>query len=69
VANDNEKNRVYLGDGSGGFSTSPASSDSNSSYGVALGDLDGDGNLDAFVANDGGGANRVYLGDGCRRPE
>lgn len=36
-----------------------------SSYGVALGDLDGDGDLDAFVANTGAGPEQVYLNDGA----
>jgi hypothetical protein len=31
---------------------------------VALGDIDGDGNLDAFVTNTGA-SNRVYLGNGA----
>ena len=35
----------------------------NFSFGVALGDLDGDGYLDAFVANNGQ-ANRVYINNG-----
>ena len=35
----------------------------HNSYGVALGDLDGDGNLDAFVANYGQ-ANRIYINNG-----
>ncbi|HSM56234.1 MAG TPA: VCBS repeat-containing protein [Candidatus Sulfomarinibacteraceae bacterium] len=36
---------------------------SASSYGVALGDLNGDGALDAFVANNG--SNRVWLNNFC----
>ena len=34
----------------------------NNSFGVHLGDLDGDGDLDAFVANDG--ANRIWMNQG-----
>ncbi len=34
------------------------------SWDVALGDVNGDGNLDAFVANSGGQANYVWYGDG-----
>ncbi len=36
------------------------------SWGVSLGDLDGDGDLDAFVANYGE-ANRVWINQGVRR--
>jgi len=60
-------NRVFIGDGSGGFTVSDTGlapvGNSRNSWGVALGDLNGDGNLDAVVANDGT-ANRVYLGNG-----
>ena len=60
-------NRVYIGDGSGGFTVSDTGptpvANSRQSRGVVLGDLDGDGHLDAVVANDGT-ANRVYLGNG-----
>ncbi|MCP4082918.1 MAG: hypothetical protein GY743_22060, partial [Planctomycetaceae bacterium] len=38
---------------------------SGSSYGVALGDVDGDGDIDLAVGNDWGGANRIYLNDGA----
>ena len=57
------ENHVYLNQldtGSFSFTASDASSDENDSRGVALGDLDGDGDLDAFVVNNGG-KNRVYL--------
>jgi hypothetical protein len=32
------------------------------SFGVALGDLDGDGDIDAFVVNSERAANKVWLG-------
>ncbi len=50
---------------SGGiFVDIPQSLGSSWSHGVSLGDLDGDGDLDAFVANVSGQANRVWLNDG-----
>ena len=68
-----EPNRIWLNNGSGIFtdtgqkiSRDPTSGSSTS---VALGDFDGDGNLDAFVANSNGAgssgidqSNRVWLG-------
>ncbi len=44
--------------------SSSAVSDSFNTTGAKLGDLDGDGDLDAFSVNDGEG-NRVYLNDGA----
>jgi hypothetical protein len=42
VANNGQANRVWVNDGSGGFSDSGQSLGSSFSYGVALGDVDGD---------------------------
>jgi hypothetical protein len=60
-------NYIYLSDGNGDFSSIRRASDvQNTSRGVAVGDFNQDGNLDAFVANGntGGQRNQVYLGDG-----
>ena len=59
----NHPNTVWLNDGSGGFSDSGQLLGSSMTNGVALGDLDGDDDLDAFV-NNSGQANQVWLNDG-----
>ncbi len=59
-----ERNRVCLGDGQGNFVCSDVSSDTYRSDDVSLGDMDGDGNLDAVFANTFSQRNRICLGDG-----
>ena len=49
----NRANEVWLNDGAGGFVDSGLSLGSNPSTAVAAGDVDGDGDIDAWVANDG----------------
>ena len=60
-----EPNEVWFGDGSGGFAAAEFFYGDAVSRGVALGDLDGDGDPDAFVANQGanadGAPNRVWI--------
>ena len=69
VVNCGQYNHVYLSDGDGSFTvhevtaSGDGSSSRDGSWAVALGDLDGDGHLDAFVANSG--RNRVYINDGA----
>jgi hypothetical protein len=53
---------VWLNTGNGIFSRGQISGGTEKSSGVAVGDLDGDGDLDAFLVNTG--ANRVWLNEG-----
>ncbi len=57
-------NQVWLNNGKGKFSNSNQNLVSPESAGVALGDLDGDGDLDAFVINWNGKPDQVFLNDG-----
>jgi len=59
-----EGNMVWLNTGIGNFIDSGQSLGSSASKSVELGDLDGDGDLDAFVANYNFEANKVWLNDG-----
>ncbi|RME59238.1 DUF11 domain-containing protein [Candidatus Parcubacteria bacterium] len=60
-------NRVWLNNGAGAFLDSAQSLGNAQSWSVALGDLDGDGDLDAFVGNmsdpslDGAVGNTIWL--------
>ena len=54
-----QPNRVWLNDGSGAFMDGSQDLGNASSEAAALGDLDGDGDLDAAVANTS--PNRVWL--------
>jgi hypothetical protein len=73
VVNRNQGNRVWLNNGGfqggtpGTFNDSGQSLGSANSVRVALGDVDGDGDLDAFVANRENQANKVWLNNGGRQ--
>ncbi|MGD1699911.1 FG-GAP-like repeat-containing protein [Dapis sp. BLCC M229] len=61
-------NKVWFNDGSGNFTDSGQSLGNNVSDGVNLGDLDGDGDLDAFVANYSyyqGSTSQVWINNGA----
>ncbi len=57
-----QPNEVWLNDGLGVFSNSRQNLGGQVSYAVALADIDDDGDLDAFIGNNGG--NQVWLNDG-----
>jgi hypothetical protein len=59
----NEPNTVWLNDGAGRFSDSGQRLGAADTVAAALGDLDGDGDLDAFVGNVRA-ADEVWLNDG-----
>ena len=61
-----QPNRVWLNNGSGSFTDSGNSLGNSTSYRVALGDVDGDGGMDAFVTSRFSRPNRVWLNDGSR---
>ena len=60
-----ETDWVYSNNGRGGFYAKRAlGTEADPTYGVALGDLDGDGALDVVVANDAGDPSVSYRNDG-----
>jgi Bacterial Ig-like domain (group 3)/Bacterial Ig-like domain/FG-GAP-like repeat len=61
-----EAETVWLNDGSGNFTTHPVTPGfgAGDTRGLALGDLDADGDLDAVAANHSADGNTVWLNDG-----
>ncbi len=71
VANLDQENLLYVNDGSGSMSGHPAApltTDISNSRGIAVGDIDGDGDLDVFIANSIGQTNDLYLNLGTNPP-
>ncbi|MCB8966361.1 MAG: VCBS repeat-containing protein [Ardenticatenaceae bacterium] len=62
--NTSQPNKVYFNDGSGNFSDSGQNLGNTDGSDVGLGDLDGDGDLDAFVSRLFDNPNEVWLNDG-----
>lgn len=65
VLQNNLPNEVWFNDGRGQFSDSGQKLGQQRTYTVALGDVDGDGDLDALVGNEG--ADELWLNDGNGR--
>ncbi len=67
VAISGPPNKIWVNKGGGLFEASDntlGTSGKSDSYGVSLGDIDGDGDLDAFEANNNKQANKIWLNDG-----
>ena len=59
-----QQNEVFINNGLGGFTLGyPLGAEFSTSYSIPVADIDGDGDLDALVANDLA-PNMVYLNDG-----
>lgn len=71
VVNLDQDNAIYWNDGTGEFvreTTGPLVSDGGNSRGVATGDIDGDGDLDVFIANSSEQVNFLYENLGPAAP-
>ncbi len=63
AGNYNQPNRMYINNGTGGFSLLTSSLESRDTLSIALGDLDGDGYLD-YIAGNYQEPNDIYLNNG-----
>jgi len=71
VGNIGGTNRLYLNNGGAnpfnGVNGSDVGAESNSTFALALGDVDSDGDLDVIAGNNRG-ANQLYLNNGSAAP-
>ena len=71
TGNDNAPNRIFFNNGTAipfdGVTGSPVGADSDRTFSLGLGDVDGDGDID-IVAGNRGQPHRLYLNDGTASP-
>ncbi len=58
------QNKLWINDGTGSFTSNDITGDGGPSRRAAMGDLDGDGDLDIYVANDQFQQNKLWINDG-----
>lgn len=59
-----QQNKLWINDGSGVFSASDITGDDARTYKPAMGDVDGDGDLDIYAPSIGSLPNRLWINDG-----
>jgi hypothetical protein len=62
VPNLNDQNRLWFGDGLGGFNPNDISGDLGETYGSTVFDVDSDGDIDIYTLNQG--QNKLWINNG-----